>query len=120
MDLFIDVVGRDPDLDALSQALGVPVDCITYDEHTKKISVIGNHPITVLQLHRRLADLWDAGERMHLSTASTRCTDHIVEMENGWEITEESMKLLKEGSLKQNGAWYSSHIDWPEPEQHDA
>jgi hypothetical protein len=64
---------------------------------------------SVLEFHRWLQDLIDSPEYMTFPNPSTRYTDHLISLENGYTITDPVAKRLRDGAIiTQDGDYYSA------------
>lgn len=65
---------------------------------------------SVLEFHRWLQELADQPENMTLPVPSTRYTDHMITLEEGFSISEEAARRLHSGSLNTSNGAYCSNI----------
>jgi len=81
---------------------------------TKAITILIDK-MTLIQLHRRLQDLSDdfalrRALTIYDPTPSIRTTDHIIELLDGWHVT--NLERLSEGTLTQLGEPIIFTVPW--------
>jgi len=62
-------------------------------------SIVINSPMTLLELHRELSDLFDGYDLITHEMPTMRITDLMFELNKSWKIQPRSWRNLSEGSI---------------------
>jgi hypothetical protein len=84
------------------------------DFRTKRIYYQGmkESQYSILEFHRWLMEQWDDAQLMSEPVPSTRQTDHIITLERGWRIAQDTAEHLCNGSIheKEHGNIWSGIV----------